>query len=94
MTTKTLALGLLCLASALRAEPPIVVGSNGEYLGTLSANPYEATSITNPFGLYGSAFSPVSVQDNFGLYGSPYSNDSLNNEYLVSETKLTDEEEK
>lgn len=76
----------------LPANPPIVVGQDGEYLGVLSANPYEPESITNPYGLYGSQYSPVSVEDRFGLYGSPYSNESLNNVYLVSEPRIEEEE--
>lgn len=89
MKTMTLIVALVLSAiNQLPANPPIVVGSDGEYLGTLSANPYEPQSISNPYGLYGSQYSPVSVSDKFGLYGSPYSNESLNNEYLVSEPKL------
>jgi hypothetical protein len=76
-----------------RPQTPIVVGKDGEYLGSLSANPYEPQSTSNPYGLYGSQFSPVSVSDQFGTFGSPYSNESANNEYLVSDVKVRAEVE-
>lgn len=79
-------LALLILSASVHANPPIVVGARGQYLGTMSANPYEASSVTNPFGLYGSEYSPVSLSDPYGLFGSPYSTESATNEYLVSET--------
>jgi len=82
--------GILVVIAFKEARPqtPIVVGRDGEYLGTLSANPYEPESIANPYGLYGSQYSPLSVADQFGLYGSPYSNESANNQYLVSDNKI------
>ena len=90
-----LAISLATIAnSTLWANPPIVLSADGEYLGVLSANPYEPESISNPRGLFGSKYSPVSVEDKFGLYGSPYSNESLNNERLVSEPQLDIEETK
>ena len=79
-------LALLVLSAFANANPPIVRGARGEYLGTLSANPYEASSVANPYGLYGSEYSPVSLSDPYGLFGSPYSTESATNEYLVSET--------
>lgn len=83
-TTNLIVALVLSAINQLPANPPVVRGSDGEYLGVLSANPYEPESISNPYGLFGSEYSPVSVKDTFGLYGSPYSNESLNNEYLVS----------
>lgn len=81
-------IGIVLAFHNARPQTPIVVGRDGEYLGVLSANPYEPESIANPYGLYGSQFSPVSVSDQYGLYGSPYSNESANNQYLVSEPKI------
>lgn len=81
-------IGIVLAFHNVRPQTPIVVGRDGEYLGVLSANPYEPESIANPYGLYGSQFSPVSVADQYGLYGSPYSNESANNQYLVSDSKI------
>ena len=47
-----------------------------EYLGKLSANPYDPDSTANPYGQYGSEFSPDSINNPYGRYGSPYSPDS------------------
>ena len=83
---KAILLLLLALGASAKANPPTIIGQGGEYLGTLSANPYEPASTSNPYGLYGSAYSPVSLSDPFGAFGSPYSTESATNEYLVSET--------
>jgi len=82
------AIVLIIALREARPQTPIVVGRDGQYLGVLSANPYEPESIANPYGLYGSKYSPVSVADEYGLYGSPYSNESANNQYLVSDNKI------
>ena len=50
---------------------------SGEYLGKLSANPYDPESTSNPFGLYGSPYSPKSVKNPYNRHGfdaqNPYS---------------------
>ncbi len=66
-----------------------------DYLGNLSANPfapnstanpqgggsrYDANSINNPYGRYGSQYSPESINNPFGA-GSPYAVDSPNNPF-------------
>jgi len=55
----------------------------GEYLGKLSSNPYDADSTSNPYGQYGSQYSPNSIHNPYGEYGSPYSNKSPNNPYAT-----------
>ncbi len=64
------------------ANPPIIVDQNtGQYLGTLSANPYDSDSVSNPYGEYGSEYSDTSINNPYGEYGSPYSDSSVNNPY-------------
>ena len=44
-------LALLVLVSGagmVHAQPPILVGPQGQYLGTLSANPYDPNSVSKP----------------------------------------------
>ncbi len=66
------------------AEPPILVSPSGKYLGTLSNNPYESDSVSNPYGRYGSRYSSDSINNPYGQYGSPYSNESARNPYAAN----------
>ena len=54
---------LVSLAGAVEAQAPIIIGPNGQYLGNLSANPYDPNSVANPYGRYGSRFSPDSINN-------------------------------
>lgn len=45
-----------------------------EYIGKLSANPYDPDSVSNPYGRYGSPYSPYGG-------GNPYRSDSPTNPY-------------
>jgi len=67
------------------ANPPVLVAEDGTFLGVDSANPYDLDSTSNPFGLYGSAYSANSINNPYSLYGSEYSAKSATNTYLVSE---------
>ena len=80
-----LIVGLLFLLPTLRANPPVLVAGDGTYLGVVSANEYDPESTSNPFGLYGSAFSATSINNPYSLYGSEFSADSANNPYVVSD---------
>lgn len=70
---------ILILVSLARAEPPRVYGSDGRYVGSVTANPYDPDSISNPYGKgnpYSGAFAnPYSPERN------PYSPDSVENPY-------------
>jgi hypothetical protein len=61
---RVLATILLCLPAV-----PAIAQQN-EYLGKLSANRYDAESVANAYGSYGSPYSPNSVNNQFGAYGS------------------------
>jgi hypothetical protein len=73
-------------------DPPLIIGSDGRYLGRLSANPYLRDSVTNPFGRYGSTFSPDSITNPFGRYGSSYSPLSPTNPYATRPPRIIDPE--
>jgi len=58
------------------------------YLGTLSSNPYDPESISNPYGRFGSTYSPTSINNPYGSYGSPYSARSGTNPYTTGGPRL------
>ena len=60
---------------------PKAIGSDGEYLGRMNANKYDAESTSNPYGTYGSPYSPKSINNPYGKYGSPYDPNSATNPY-------------
>jgi hypothetical protein len=74
---------LVTLAAVAYAQAPIIVGPNGQYLGNLSANPYDPNSVANPYGRYGSRFSPDSINNPYGQWGSPYSPNSVTNPFTT-----------
>lgn len=67
---------------------PALVGEDGAYLGSLSSNPFDPSSVSNPYGRYGSKFSPDSVNNPYGKYGSPYSPYSSTNPYATQAPKI------
>jgi len=54
------------------------------YLGKASASNFEADSITNQFGTYGSSFSSFSIRNSFSQYGSAFSQYSAYNAFATS----------
>jgi len=81
---------LLSSAVAYAAPPILVDGQTGKYLGTLSNNPYDQDSTSNPYGQYGSPYSQDSINNPYGQYGSEYSNDSPNNPYATNPPAIID----
>jgi len=79
---------LLLVTFTAHAQPPILVGSDGEYLGTLSGNKYDPDSTSNPYGQYGSRYSPDSINNPYGRYGSRYSNESVSNPYATDAPRI------
>lgn len=76
---------ILLISTSVFAAPPILVDrATGKYLGTLSSNPYDSDSVSNPYGRYGSIHSADSINNPYGKYGSQYSNDSANNPYATN----------
>ncbi len=70
------------------SSSPQLRGSDGKYLGRVNKNKYDADSIANPFGRYGSKYSPDSVNNPYGKYGSPYSPYSATNPYATEAPKI------
>jgi len=58
-----------------------IYAQDGTYLGRLNSNPYDAESVANPYGQYGSPYSSESVNSPYGRYGSSYSDLSPTNPY-------------
>lgn len=74
------------------SRAPRLYSEDGTYLGRLSANPYDADSVSNPYGRYGSAYSPTSIHNPYGRYGSEYSPMSPNNLYSTRAPVIVGEE--
>ena len=53
-------------------KPPILVDSNGKYLGELTTNQFSPDSVSNPFGKYGNPYLPDSINNPLGA-GNPNS---------------------
>ena len=69
-------------------SPPVIIGNNGEYLGSFSANEYDPNSVSNPYGILGSQYSPKSINNPYGQYGSSYSPDGIANPFTTGGPKL------
>ena len=79
------ALLTMLVSGLVHADPPHLRDrQTGKYLGNLSSNPYDANSVSNPYGRYGSEYSADSINNPYGQYGSRYSNDSPNNPYATN----------
>ena len=68
---------------------PKIIAEDGTYLGRLSANRYDAESVSNPHGKYGSPYSATSIHNPSSPYGSKFSPLSPNNPYATQAPKLS-----
>jgi hypothetical protein len=59
---------------------PKLYDGQGQYRGNLNTNPYDPSSVANPYGRYGSPYSPDSINNPYGA-GSRYRQDSPSNPY-------------
>jgi len=70
--------------------PPVVAhflyggSGNSIYLGCLNCNSFDAESVCNQFGNYGSEFAANSIWNQFGTYGSEFSNFSPWNSFSLA----------
>ena len=62
----------------------------GTFLGNLNTNEYDADSISNVYGNYGSKYSQTSIFNTYGTYGSKYSQYSAFNQYATNPPKIVD----
>lgn len=60
------------------------------FLGVLSNNKFDAESVSNTYGNYGSEYSDTSIFNNYGDYGSPYSSTSAFNKYATNPPLICD----
>jgi hypothetical protein len=58
-----------------------IIAGDGTSLGTISRDRYATDSIANPYGPYGSPYSPTSIFNQYGQYGGPYASYSPFNQY-------------
>ena len=65
-----------------------VYAADGTYLGKLNANKYDAESVANPYGKYGSKYSSTSVNNPYSTYGSTYSSQSATNPYTTTPPRV------
>ena len=70
-------------AGMVHAQPPILVGPQGQYLGTLSANPYDPNSVSKPVRSLRLAVQRGLDQQSVQPGGSPYSPNSVTNPYAT-----------
>ena len=57
---------------------------NATYVGCLTCNEFDAESVCNQFGTYGSQYAASSIWNQYGTYGSQYSSSSPWNQYSMS----------
>lgn len=65
--------------------------SAATYIGNYNTNKYDANSVNNTYGSYGSQYSSESINNSYGQYGSQYSNNSVSNPYATDAPKLYDQ---
>ncbi len=65
-----------------------LVSSDGTFLGKLSSNKYDALSIFNEYGRFGSTYSNLCIFNEYSKYGSKYSSQSPFNEYASNPPKI------
>jgi len=69
-------------------EGSIIIANDSQYLGKISKNQFDADSINNSFGTYGSEFSMYSIFNSFGNYGSEFSTLSPFNQFTSTPPKI------
>ena len=82
----TVALVISIMFNIAPAEAASLYAPDGAYLGELSANQFDHNSTSNPYGKYGSEYSPTSINNPNGEYGSQFSQQSPNNPYSIAPT--------
>lgn len=65
-----------------------LMANDGTYLGKLTSNEFDADSLLNQFGPYGSEFSPKSIFNEFGPYGGEFSAQSPFNEFSSTPPRI------
>ena len=89
-----MALSCLFWSSRVDAQTYHIYGgkSYDVYLGCLNCNPYDANSIWNAYGTYGSVYSSNSIWNAYGTYGSNYNSYSPWNAYSNDPPVIVDKQ--
>ncbi len=78
-------------APTMPAELLIFGGANHDvFLGCLTCSKYDAGSVLNDYGSYGSRYSATSIVNQYSQYGSRYSSESACNPYTSSAPVVVD----
>ena len=87
-----LIVNLLMLYTFTSGQTLMIFGGEDHdvYLGKLNASKYEAESIWNEYGSYGSSYSSTSIWNEYSSYGSDYSSYSPFNEYATYPPVIVD----
>ncbi len=85
---------ILCCLTSFGQKALHLYGGKGHdvYLGCLNCSRYDASSIWNSYGTYGSRFSATSIWNSFGNYGSEFSATSPFNRYAMDPPVIVDAE--
>lgn len=65
-----------------------LIAQDGQFLGSITRNPYDPSSLLNKYGPFGSEYSSTSIFNEYSPYGSPFGQFSLNNQYSTVPPKL------
>ncbi len=72
----------------IRRGESFLIANDGQYLGRLTLNQFDAESISNPYGIYGSHYSAKSIHNEYSIYGSRFSALSPYNQYTSTPPKI------
>ena len=78
----------MCIEDRIRRGESFLVANDGQYLGRLTLNQYDAESISNPYGIHGSHYSSKSIHNEYSVYGSEFSALSPYNQYTSTPPKI------
>lgn len=83
---------VLSLSHAIRPDELYLYGGRNQdvYLGCVTCGCYEAQSIWNSVGIYGSKNGAQSIWNEYGIYGSDYSSESAFNENATDPPVMKD----
>lgn len=83
---------LMLVGLGVQAEDVLLFGgeNNKQFLGCVNCSEYDAASINNEFGRYGSRYSATSIWNEYGVYGSRYSQSSPMNPYASNPPVVVD----
>ena len=87
-------LGLILSCLGTSAQTLHLYGGKNHdvYLGCLTCSNYDASSIWNSYGTYGSKYNSDSIWNNYGTYGNKYNSECPWNTYATNPPVVVDKE--